>query len=256
VIISLALIGTVGVCQTPVVEDDFTDPAGNMPSPGTAPNDNPAWRWNEAVGTFNMYDGTTTLSMPLEPSGGYNQHIDLNHGLAPGGSYALVFVYNMPVNAEGGDQQFGFAGNPDWDTAGGNQRVFYLSGPTIIWTDWAEGPVGGLHTMIVGSQVPATVQSLMIRIDDTGAITIWYFDGALKDPLDPSWVELTTRTCATGDCDPSWFTMPSGPNTIGVNHFYAVPDRTGHFFGLDYIGLWALNAEALSVTDWELYTTN
>jgi len=52
--------------QVVILEDDFTDAAaGVMALPGAPPNTNPAWRWNEDSSTPNIYDGMSSLRMPI-----------------------------------------------------------------------------------------------------------------------------------------------------------------------------------------------
>lgn len=272
-----------------ILEDDFTDPLGAMPLPGTAPNTNPPWTFNTAPpsGLFNNYDGVSTLNMPMEPSNGFDQYIHTPVYINAGGDYVAIFVFSYPPNAPdgGGDQQFGFGGNANWegyvdDPQVLNQRCLYVSGGNIFFTSDANGPNGGLQTTFVNQQTPAppvnlqidTPQSLMIKVnadplnsgtstEDT--ITCWYYDGTCKNmtatgcapragtPHPDAWVELTRRQdVGSDDADPATFgPMPTGPNYFGVNHFYGVPNRTGDTFDLDYIALHHLTDVPAELSD-------
>jgi hypothetical protein len=265
------MLGTVFVqfpapAQVVIVEDDFNDPAGTMASPGTPPNTDPAWRWTEESTTPNTYTGASILSMPMESSGGFDQYIDADVELVAGHAYAYVIVLTLPINAVGGDQQLGFAGNLDWrgavsDPPASNQRGFYVSGANIGFSDSVAGPNGGLKLTWVGQStfVNDTVQSLMIRVSETGVITTWHFDGDLRDPNSGDWFELTDRTDVfpdnpDGSQSPDLFQMEFGPNVIGVQHFYGVPDRTGGFCLLDYIALFDMSGETPNSGNPEMWT--
>lgn len=261
-----------------VIEDDFDDPAGVMVAGGL-------WNFNEAPtsGLFNNYDGVSTLNMPMEPHYGHDQYIDTPVNINAGGDYAAIFSFSYPPNAAdgGGDQQFGFGGSGGglWDgyvddPQVTNQRVFYVSSGNIFFTSDANGPNGGLQTTFVNqTEAPAvslqidTPQSLMIRLhaDPAGssAITLWYYDGTCKDMSGSgctlrsgsthadAWVELTRRQdVGSDDADPDTFgPMPTGPNNLGVNHFYGVPNRTGDTFDLDYIGLHHITTVPAELSD-------
>ncbi len=238
-----------GTVQLVILEEDFTDAsAGVMASPGAPPNTDPAWRWNEASETPNMYDGMSSLRMPMEPSGGFNQYIDSPVNLEAGRAYSLIFVFTMPDNAKGGDMQFGFAGNTDWDAFRGaegvsRQRGFFISGTNVGFTNWLEGPMGPTHLTFVNNSpiLNEAEQSFMMLIDESAAITLWRFDGDLRNPSSPLWVEMTKRHDVYANAAADTFTMPMGPNLVGVNHFYGLPDRKGYTFDLNYVSLVGLS---------------
>ena len=238
-----------GAIPLVILEDDFTDaPPGVMAPPGTPPNTDPAWRWNEDSTTPNIYDGMSSLRMPMEPSGGFNQYIDTPVNLEAGRAYALIFVFTMPDNAKGGDMQFGFAGNTDWDAFRGvegvsRQRGFFISGTNVGFTNWLQGPTGPTHLTFVNNSpiLNEAEQSFMIRIDESAAITLWRFDGDLRNPSSPLWVEMTKRHDVYANAAADTFTMPMGPNLVGVNHFYGLPDRNGYTFDLNYVSLVGLS---------------
>jgi len=250
----LTMLGMVFVqfpasAQVAILEDDFTDAAaGVMAPPGTPPNTNPAWRWNEDSSTPNIYDGMSSLRMPMEPSGGFNQYIDTPVNLEAGRAYALIFVFTMPDNAKGGDMQFGFAGNTDWEAFRGaegvsRQRGFFVNGTNAGFTNWLQGPTGPTHLTFVNNSpiLNEAQQSFMIRIDESAAITLWRFDGDLRNPSSPLWVEMTKRHDVYANAAADMFTMPMGPNLVGVNHFYGLPDRRGYTFDLNYVSLVGLS---------------
>jgi hypothetical protein len=231
-----------------ILEDDFTDASpGEMAPPGSSPNTNPAWRWNENFSKPNIYDGLSSLRIPMEPGKGIKQYIDAPVNVEAGKSYALVFVFTIPVNTKGGDMQFGFAGNTDWNAFGGRegssrQCGFFVSTRNVGFTNWLSGPLDG-HALTLVNDTPIlneAPQSLMMRIDESTAITLWQYNGDLRNPASPLWVEMTKRDDLFDDAAADTFMMPMGPNHVGVNHFYRLKDRTGYHFNLDYVALFEL----------------
>ena len=236
----LTMLGMVFVqfpaaAQVAIFEDDFDDPAGDMPSPGTPPNTDPAWIWNETApsGLVNRYNGASRLLMPLESSAPEPDQMIVADGitLEAGVSYALIFVYNMPGNSDGGDQMFGFAGDTSWSSSG-DSRVFHTSGGGLLLFHKVGEPLSQ-ETYKLENVIEELDQSLMMKVDGSGNITLWYFEGILKDPNSASWVELIDRT----DFSPEGFdptvdlmTLNPGPQAIGVTHVYSPPDRGGCLF--------------------------
>jgi hypothetical protein len=228
-----------------ILEEDFTDASpGVMAPPGTPPNTEPGWRWNEESSSPNIYDGMSSLRMPMEPGGGFNQYVDTPVNLEAGKSYALIFVFTIPVNAKGGDMQLGFAGNADWNAfkgkeADSRQRGFFVTSTNVGFSNWLSGPLHE-HALTLVNNKPIlneTPQSLMMRVDESAEITLWQYNGDLRNPASPLWVEMTKRNDYFGNAAADTFTMPMGPNLLGVNHFYSVKDRKGYHFDLDYVAL-------------------
>jgi len=245
---SLVTAGSHVTTPNVILEEDFTDASpGVMASPGTPPNTDPAWRWNEKFTTPNIYDGMSSLRMPMEPGREINQHIDTPVNLIAGRTYALIFVFTIPVNAKGGDMQLGFAGNPEWNAFNGKedvsrQRGFFVTSRNVGFTNWLSGPLDG-HALTFVNDTPILneePQSLMLRIDDSATITVWQYNGDLRNPSSPLWAEMTKRDDLFSNAATDTFKMPMGPNHVGVNHFYTQKDRTGYHFDLDYIALFEL----------------
>src|SRR5437867_4207495 len=123
--------------QTPLIEDDFTHTAGDMPADSTTGQGGPMqlpagsyWtNYQNSDRVPNHYDGGTQLQMPRVNT--WNQYIDsrlVSLSLNAVQPYAFVTVFTMPDGA--GTEVMGFAADPSWNTVTNTStrhRVFKLS---------------------------------------------------------------------------------------------------------------------------------
>lgn len=215
---------SVGGAPQILVEDDFTDPPGNMSPAGQNENINPLWRWNETAGfPKNVYDGTTSLLMPMQ--GQWKQYIDagLPENLNPVKRYALICLFTMPTT---GTEGFGFTRDGSM-TSGDPTRIFKLRGGKIylsrdMWSTADDLDTGQTYA-------PDTPQGLMMVVDEaTGKLQLYHQNGADKATDSTAWTEITPATDTN-----SLLNFNYGYNKIGVN----CAAGAGATFRLDYIGL-------------------
>jgi hypothetical protein len=105
------------------------------------------------------------------------------------------------------------------------------------------GPDSGLpgRSGDLALNIQGVDQSLMMVIDENGAITVHYFNGILKEPDSASWGAAITPDMLAGIPDTAWLTFTGyGANKIGWNATISqgmVPGNQEGPFYLDYIGL-------------------
>src|SRR5687767_2058023 len=110
-ILALLILSGVSHAATVLIEDEFNDPAGDMPV-NTPPNTNPTWRWNETGGlTKNAYDGSGNLLMPN--NGLWDQYIDtpIPGGTPTGRHVTFIAIFKAKANA---NVAIGFAKDISW----------------------------------------------------------------------------------------------------------------------------------------------
>ncbi len=215
--------------DVPIIFDDFTNAAGNMPNEqeGFAPMEFPPdGEWQSNGGGNNVYDGVTSLEMPRD--GAWLQYIDsrrVTTDLQTGTSYAFLAFVRYP--AAGTDPQtFGFGVSGNWSSDFDRHRVFKMQDGDILFSDYTFTPGVDLDTG--QDYTPGVKVGLMMWIDENGDITLWQQNGADKTPGSPNWFNITPASDPDG-----LLAIAAGVNLIGVN----CPGGGGGTFSVDYIGL-------------------
>lgn len=215
-------------------EDDFTNPAGEMPfgndGQGSALSTGGFWQnYQFADRLPNIFDGVTNMEMPR--AGDWNQYIDTRRvtvNLEVGKSYTFLAIFSMPANT--GTESLGFASDPAWNKGNNSShpthRVFRLHDGRVYFSSTTFSDANNLDTGI--NYMTGVPQGLQMRVDGSGQIRLFYQDGGEKDPEHPAWIEITPAS------DPgNLLQMGFGNNMIGVNNV----GTGGGTFGLDYITL-------------------
>ncbi len=237
-VLLFSVAATSGQAQEVIlIEDDFTNPAGDMPNEDEG--DSPIggdrttltcwWQSNRCCN--NVFDGVTNLEMPFV--GVWSSYIDSRQcgtELAGGVSYAYVAVFRK---TQGGDFSVGFGSGGGWGAnAGEEDRVRLVNlGPD---GDISVHPGGVGHSDLspiidTGTDIQlGVIQSVGILIGEDGVVSVFFNSGEAKNwQFDGSaWVEITPSGIPA---------MPPGGNLIGANA--ANDNGSSDPFILDYIAL-------------------
>ena len=205
-----------------LIEDDFTNPAGDMPnevedsSPIGGDRTTLDCNWQSNGCCHNVFDGVTNLEMPFD--GNWSSYIDsrqcgAGEDIVAGVAYALTVVFTAGPN-EGGNMTMGWAESGDWgQNSGGDTLRLAVIGPDgSLLVHPGPGANHDLTPVIdTGADVVRGVpQSVGILIGADGAVSVYYANG-----IEKNW---NYSASAWTDVTPSGIpNMAEGSNMVGVN---------------------------------------
>jgi len=227
---------------TVIIKDDFDKRAGNLPyydevlypEEETIPyaiNSNiitpRATSWFSSTNHRIMYSGLGTLMMPM--IGTWESFLDnrlQGIKLELGKSYTFLTIFAMPAS---GDMALGISGDDGYHGWTGNYRCYRLSGGKVWWSSVLDN-VGPPALDTKATYVPNAPQGLAVHINSAGKISLWYQNGANKQPTGAEWVNITPSS------DPDNL-LQSVPGPILIGAATMVASTGGANFLLDYIAL-------------------